>query len=71
PGTLVPRVRHMRSGKFDVKYEPDLLMVIAGSKNNTYQLADLQGRLLKRRVNGDSLHVYRYHFHKNNSVRYE
>ncbi|CDS12577.1 hypothetical protein LRAMOSA11497 [Lichtheimia ramosa] len=57
-GTVVMRVRHASRTKMDTAYIPQPLIVIAGFANRTYQLADEQGRLLKRRVNEDSLRCF-------------
>ncbi|KAI9003774.1 hypothetical protein CLU79DRAFT_682261, partial [Phycomyces nitens] len=49
PGTKVVRVRPNKSSKMDSNYKPEVYTVIAGFGNSTYQLADMNGRLLKRR----------------------
>lgn len=58
PGTVVLRVRHEGKRKMDSNYLDHQFIVIAGFGNRTYQLADSQGRLLKRHINDDSLRVF-------------
>lgn len=58
PRTVVLRVRQGNKGKMDPNYSDQQFIVIAGFANRTYRLADSQGRLLKRRINEDSLRVF-------------
>ncbi|KAG2216374.1 hypothetical protein INT45_007377 [Circinella minor] len=63
PGTYVLCVSHDRRKKMDYKYSPQKCLVIAAFANHTYQLANESGRLLKRRINQDTLRPY-YERHK-------
>ncbi|KAI8376868.1 hypothetical protein BD560DRAFT_306218, partial [Blakeslea trispora] len=49
PGTKVLRVRHNKFSKLDTNYKPEVLKVIATFNDDTCQLADEFGRVLKRR----------------------
>ncbi|KAI9015758.1 hypothetical protein CLU79DRAFT_707354, partial [Phycomyces nitens] len=66
PGTKVIRVRPNKTSKLDTTFNPELYVVISGFNNGTYQLADMQGRLLKRRVNKST--IRRFHERRNTHV---
>lgn len=58
PGTQVLRMRNAKGNKLAPRYRRQVYIVIAAFKNNIYQLATAEGKLLKRRVNGDHLRQY-------------
>ncbi|KAI7892336.1 uncharacterized protein EV154DRAFT_419012 [Mucor mucedo] len=64
-GSFVVRVEHNRFSKLNIiyyvfyhNYKPEVFKVIACFDNGTCQLADANGRLLKRRINISSLRPY-------------
>ncbi|KAI9338316.1 hypothetical protein BD770DRAFT_448382 [Pilaira anomala] len=58
-GTKVMRARHNKFSKLDTSYHPKVLTLVASFDNGTCQLADKNGRLLKRRTNMASLRRFR------------
>lgn len=58
PGTIIMHVKYASQTKMDTTYVAQLFIVIARFANKTYQLADQNRHLLKRRINEDSLWVY-------------
>jgi len=58
PGDLIIKKRKKRHSKLDTAFIPEVFKIIASYNNNTYKVADANGRVLQRALNHNNIKQY-------------